>query len=61
MGMSVNGKKDGIYFFVHDKELRDSYDTYHVIKSLSKSGFKLQNITNENITNNTVIVDNRKK
>lgn len=30
----------GFYFFVHDKDLRDSYDTYKVIESLSKSGFK---------------------
>ncbi len=33
-------KKRGMYFYVHDKELRDSYDTYHVIESLSDSGFK---------------------
>lgn len=33
-------KKRGLYFYVHDKELRDSYDTYHVINSLKESGFK---------------------
>ena len=33
-------KKRGWYFFVHDKELRESYDTYKVIESLSTSGFK---------------------
>lgn len=33
-------KKRGWYFFVHDKELRESYDTYHVINSLKESGFK---------------------
>ena len=33
-------KKRGWYFFVHDKELRESYDTYHVIESLRDSGFK---------------------
>lgn len=33
-------KHRGIYFFVHDKELRESYDTYHVIEALSKSGFQ---------------------
>ena len=32
-------KHVGWYFFVHDKELRESYDTYRVIDSLSRSGF----------------------
>lgn len=53
-------KKRGMYFFVHDKELRDSYDTYHVIESLRKSGFKEQNPTTE-IVNKTYIVENKKK
>lgn len=30
----------GIYFFVHSPRLRDSYDTYAVVESLSKSGFQ---------------------
>ena len=29
-----------MYWFVHDKELRESYDTYRVIENLSKSGFQ---------------------
>lgn len=33
-------KNRGMYFFVHDKELRENYDTYKVIDGLSKSGFK---------------------
>lgn len=33
-------KRLGSYFFVHDKELRESYDTYKVIKRLSKVGFQ---------------------
>lgn len=38
---NVSDKKNrGLYFFVHTKELRDSYDTYKVIETLSKSGFK---------------------
>lgn len=35
-------KNRGSYFFVHNKKLRDSYDTYKVIENLSKSGFKEQ-------------------
>lgn len=32
-------KKKGYYFFVHNKELRESYDTYKCISALSNSGF----------------------
>lgn len=35
-------KYRGCYFFVHNAELRNSYDTYKVIDSLRKSGFKEQ-------------------
>lgn len=33
-------KYRGMYFFVHDDDLRNSYDTYRVIESLSRSGFQ---------------------
>lgn len=33
-------KNRGFYFFVHTKEIRESYDTYKVIESLSESGFQ---------------------
>lgn len=33
-------KSRGSYFFVHTPELRTAYDTYKVIHSLSKDGFK---------------------
>lgn len=36
-------KYRGIYCFVHDQDLRDSYDTYRVIDSLAKSGFQSRN------------------
>lgn len=32
-------KNRGFYFFVHTPEIRESYDTYKVIESLSESGF----------------------
>ena len=58
-------KKRGFYFYVHDEELRNSYDTYHVIESLSNSGFKenadiLSNNT-ENTTNNVVLINQKGK
>lgn len=42
-------KKRGWYFFVHDKQLRECYDTYKVIKRLSKVGF--QDKTSDVVTN----------
>lgn len=51
-------KNRGMYFFVHNKELRESYDTYKVIENLSKSGFKEQSI--DNSVNNISVVVNRK-
>lgn len=54
-GNVVKWKHRGFYFFVHDKDLRDSYDTYHVIESLSKSGFQPRT---ENTVN--VVINNKK-
>lgn len=54
-------KKRGIYFYVHDKDLRDSYDTYHVIESLAKSGFKEQQYQADIVTNTFIINDSKKK
>lgn len=47
-------KKLGWYFFVHDKELRECYDTYKVIKRLSKVGFQERNNIIENNTYNLI-------
>lgn len=38
-GNVAEWKYRGMYFFVHDPALRDSYDTYAVVESLSSSGF----------------------
>lgn len=53
-------KKRGMYFFVHDKELRDSYDTFKVIERLTKVGFQEQQQVPD-VVHKTYIVDNRKK
>lgn len=52
-GDVVEWKKRGMYCFVHDKELRESYNTWKVIENLRKSGFKENNILN---TENKVYV-----
>lgn len=39
-GNVTKWKHIGFYFFVHTQEIRDAYDTYRVIESLSKSGFQ---------------------
>ena len=58
-------KKRGFYFYVHDEELRNSYDTYHVIESLSNSGFKenadILAANTENTTNNVVLINQKGK
>lgn len=44
-------KYRGMYFFVHNKKLRESYDTYKIIKSLAKSGFQERRQDINNTTN----------
>lgn len=58
-GNVMEWKKRGTYCFVHDKELRESYDTWKVIENLKHSGFKENSITN--VTTNTYLVNNNKK
>jgi ATP-dependent Clp protease ATP-binding subunit ClpX len=45
----------GAFFFVHDRELRESFDTYHKIEQMKKEGFKPSNehLSNGNVTVNT--------
>ena len=50
-------KNRGIYFFVHTKELRESYNTWEVIESLRKTGFQEKDYLKEN----NVIVNNFNK
>lgn len=47
-------KRLGWYFYVHDKELRDSYDTFKIIERLSKVGFQEQPGIIENNTINLI-------
>lgn len=39
-GDVLSWKHRKFYWFVHTPEIRNAYDTYHVIESLSKSGFQ---------------------
>lgn len=50
-GNVAEWKNRGMYFFVHNKELRDSYDTFKVIKRLSKVGFKEEQANTEVVNN----------
>ena len=43
------------YCFVHTKEIRESYDTYKVIESLMRSGFKERKQTGDVITNVNIV------
>lgn len=53
-------KKRGMYFFVHNKELRESYDTYKVIERLSKVGFQEQK-QESTVVNNTYLINKKIK
>lgn len=53
-------KNRGLYFFIHNKKLRESYDTYRVIENLRKSGFKEQ-LPDLNSNTTVIIAQNNKK
>lgn len=52
-------KNRGMYFFVHDKFLRESYDTYAVVENLAQSGFQDKDYLSE--FNNNIVVNMDKK
>ena len=54
-------RKRGMYFFVHNKKIRDSYDTYKVIENLSKSGFKQQAVSDSSSSVNIYIPNDKKR
>ena len=58
-GNVVELKFRGIYSFVHTDELRSSYDTYKVIHTLAKEGFK--DPPAQSITNVYVAADGKRK
>lgn len=47
-GNVIKWKPRGMYFFVHNKKIRESYDTYKVIENLTRSGFKSEGDINYN-------------
>ena len=53
-GDVANWRHVRYYSFVHSKKVRDSYDTYKVIESLAKSGFKERQPVQE-VNNNIYI------
>ena len=58
-GNVAEWKKKGMYFFVHNKELRDSYDTFKVIQRLTKVGFK-EEVSNTEVINKTYLIQGKK-
>lgn len=59
-GNVVEWKKRGIYCFVHNEELRKSYNTWKVIENLRNSGFKEEK-NSDNSTNIYFGLNNGKK
>ena len=58
-GNVIESKYRGMYSFVHTEELRNAYDTYKVIHTLAKEGFK--DAPNTNVTNVYVAAPSRKR
>lgn len=58
-----NSKKRGIYFFVHDDELRNSFDTFQKILRQAKGGYTTSPFSKEPIIQNVAIEfsDRRRK
>lgn len=54
-GNVAEWKNRGIYFFVHNKELRESYDTFKVIERLKNVGFQDKQPDNEFVSNTYII------
>lgn len=58
-GALLKTKFLGLYYFVHDDELRNCYDTYAVVDYLSKSGFKplseRYSLSNQQVVNNNFV------
>lgn len=57
-GLADDKKLRTVFFFVHDKKLRDTFDTYKKIEMLSKSGFKSEE---KQIRVNTPLVIQKEK
>lgn len=53
-------KYRGMYFFVHNDDIRNAYDTYKVIESLSKSGFQERPSVVSNSVNNTYVIADKR-
>lgn len=59
-GSVVEWKKRGRYCFVHNKELRDSYNTWKVIERFKEIGFK-EEVSTTDVTTNTYLLSEKKK
>lgn len=59
-GSVVEWKKRGRYCFVHNKELRDSYNTWKLIERFKEVGFK-EEVSTTDVTTNTYLLSEKKK
>lgn len=53
-------KSRGMYFFVHNKELRDMYNTYEVVERVTNVGFQ-DRPQETNVSNNISIIEKKGK
>ena len=59
-GQLAKKKPIKMYFFVHDDEIRNSFDTYHKIKKQAESGFNTDNREPAGITVTSIVDMNSK-
>lgn len=59
-GQTDSRKFKGMFFFVHDEKLRNSFDTYRKIMDLADEGFKSENEQIRNIDTDINITSNKK-
>ena len=59
-GQIAKKKPIRIYFFVHNDEIRNSFDTYHKIKKQAESGFNTDNRDPGSVTVTSIVDINKK-
>lgn len=60
-GEVIEWKSNGWYWFIHNNDLRNSYDTYEVVARMAKSGFYQRQVPQGNNTSVNVNIMQRKR
>ena len=58
-GLTDSKKYRGCFFFVHNEELRNSFDTYRKVENLSVTGFKGETEQIRNVENSIIVATSK--